>query len=97
VKKFTHQGPPDPGELEKGDMQFHRFAAVLDDHLQGRGWLVGKNLTLADYAVAATLDLAEAAHMPVEKYRNIRRWYADIEKLDAWKKSAPANFLKKAG
>ena len=97
VKKFTHQGPPDPGELEKGNLQVQRFATVLDDHLQGREWLVGNNVTLADYAVGAVLELAEAAHMPVEPYRNIRRWYGNIEKLEAWKKSAPANFIKTAG
>jgi len=95
VKKFTNQGPPDPSEIERGAGLFHRFATVLDDYLQGRVWLVGNTVTLADYAVAATLDLAEAAQMPVDKYRNIRRWYGDIEKLEAWKKSAPANFMAK--
>jgi glutathione S-transferase len=94
VKKFTHQGAPDPDEIKKGEAQFHRFATVLDDHLKGREWLVGKNVTLADYAVGSVLELAEAAHLPVEKYQNIKRWYGNIEKQDAWKKSAPANFMK---
>jgi glutathione S-transferase len=95
VKKFINQGPADPAELKKGEEQFHRFATVLDDHLRDREWLVGNNLTLADYAVGSVLDLAEAAQMPVEKYQNIRRWYGNIEKQDAWKKSAPANFMKR--
>jgi glutathione S-transferase len=94
VKKFINQGPADPAELKKGEDQFHRFATVLDDHLQERDWLVGNNLTLADYAVGSVLDLAEAAQMPVEKYHHTRRWYGNIEKQDAWKKSAPANFMK---
>lgn len=96
VKKLTGQGPPDPAELGKGEEQFHRFATVLDDYLQGRAWLVGENVTLADYAVGSMLDLAGTAHYPLEKYRNITHWYGDIEKLEAWKKSAPANFIKKS-
>jgi len=95
VKKFTNQGAPDPAEIKKGEDQFHRFATVLDDHLKGRDWLVGNNVTLADYAVGSMLDLTEAAHLPAEKYQNIRHWYGNIEKLEAWQKSAPANFMKK--
>ena len=95
VKKFTNQGAPDPKEIKKGEEQIHRFATVLDDHLKGRDWLVGKNVTLADYAVGSMLDLEEAAQIPLEKYRNIKRWYGSLEMLDAWKKSAPSNFVKK--
>ena len=70
-----------------------RFGEVLDDHLNNRKWLVGDNVTLADYAVASFLDHAEVAHMPIGKFKQIQRWYADIETLDGWKKSAPANFM----
>ena len=93
VKKFTNQGEPDPNELKKGEELFHRFAQVLDDHLKGRQWLVGKDVTVADYAVGSLLDLTELAHLPVKKYKEVNRWYGNIEKLDAWKKSAPANFM----
>ena len=95
VKKFTNQGPPDPHEIERGEGLFHRFAAVLDDHLQGRAWLVGTNVTLADYAVGSYLDLSDAAQFPVQNYQEIGRWYGAIETLEAWKKSAPANFRAK--
>jgi Glutathione S-transferase len=92
VKKFLNLGPPDPNEIKKAEELFHRFAQVLDDHLKGREWLVGNNITLADYAVASPLDLKEVAQYPAQKYKEINRWYGNIEKLDAWKKSAPANF-----
>jgi glutathione S-transferase len=93
VKKFLNAGDPDPAEIKKGEELFHRFANVLDHHLKDREWLVGDHLTVADYAVAASLDLRDVAHYPAEQYQEIKRWYGNIGKLDAWKKSAPANFM----
>jgi len=93
VKKFLNAGDPDPAEIKKGEELFHRFANVLDHHLKDREWLVGNHLTVADYAVGASLDLKEAAHYPADQYHEIKRWYGSIEKLETWKKSAPANFM----
>lgn len=92
-KKLLKLGDPDPDELKKGDELFSRFADVLDNHLKNRKWLVGDNITLADYAVGSFLDHAEVAHMPIDKFKQIQRWYANIETLEAWKKSAPSNFM----
>ncbi len=72
---------------------FIRFAEVVDDHLNDRTWLVGNDVTLADYAVGSFLDHAEVAHMPIDNFKQIQRWYADIETLESWKKSAPSNFM----
>ncbi len=93
LKKLLKLGDPDPNELKKGDELFLRFADVLDNHLKNRKWLVGSNITLADYAVGSFLDYIEAAHMPIDNFEQIQRWYADIESLEAWQKSAPANFM----
>jgi glutathione S-transferase len=92
AKKILDQGDADPAEIKKGEEQFHRFAHVLDNHLKDRDWLVGNNLTVADYAVGSLLDLEEAAHYPAEQYKEINRWYENIMQLEAWKKSAKENF-----
>ena len=93
IKKATNQGDPSPTELKRADEFFHRFAKVLDGHLKKRDWLVGNHLTVADYAVGSMLDLTDDAHFPVEDYKEVLRWYGNIEKQAAWKKSAPANFM----
>ena len=92
-KKLLKLGDPDPDELKKGDELFSRFADVLDNHLKNRKWLVGDTITLADYAVGSFLDYIEAAHMPIDNFDQIQRWYTDIEALESWKKSAPSNFM----
>ncbi|MBI3709257.1 MAG: glutathione S-transferase family protein, partial [Proteobacteria bacterium] len=51
--------------------------------------LVGKSLTLADFSVAANLALAQPAKIPVDKYKNIMRWYGRIAATEAWKKTEP--------
>jgi glutathione S-transferase len=89
VKKIVDLGDPDPAEIVKAEERFHRFANVLNDHLNGRQWLVRDDLTLADFAVGSLLDLAEPAAYPLQVYGEIKRWYAGIEALDAWKRSSP--------
>ena len=93
VKNILNLGEPDPDEIQKGDELFYRFAEVLDNHLKGRDWLIAKDVTLADYAVGSFLDYAEVAHMPIDNFEQIQRWYANIASLEAWQRSAPSNFM----
>ena len=89
IKKFLTLGAPDPAKIKEGTEMFHASAGVLDGHLQGRKYLVGDGLTLADFSVAAMLVYAGPGHYPLENYPNIRSWYARIAALDAWKKALP--------
>lgn len=49
--------------------------------------MTGETLTLADFAIAAPLCLARQAQLPLEPYRAIQRWQADIQALPAWSKT----------
>ena len=69
--------------------EFQQFGSVLDGCLEGRDWLVGDAITLADYSVAANLTYASAVGIEIEPFANIRRWYDAIEGRDAWQRSAP--------
>jgi glutathione S-transferase len=68
---------------------FHQDAAVLDKHLERHPYLVNDTLTLADFTVAAPLFHAERAKIPLEKYGNIRSWFAKQAALPAWQQTAP--------
>ena len=63
---------------------FHKYATVLNDHLNGRKWLSGEEMTTADSSVAAILSLRGACQMPMENYGNIESWMQRIEALPAW-------------
>ena len=45
----TGGGDPDEDMITTGQKEFTRFAGILDSHLEGRDWIVGDGLTLADF------------------------------------------------
>jgi len=81
---------PDEARVEESVAKFRRHAKALDQHLEGRDWLVGDAMTLADLAVAANLTFAAACEFPLDEFPNIERWYSTIEELEAWKATHPA-------
>ncbi len=87
VKKLTGQGDPNPAEVARGEAQFHKHAKVLNGYLKNQKWLVGSDLTIADFAVGATMALAVPAQYPVADYPEITRWYNAIAALPAWQKA----------
>ncbi len=46
-------GAPDPAFIARGEQNFARFAAVLDGHLEGKSWVTGERLTIADFSIGA--------------------------------------------
>jgi glutathione S-transferase len=81
---------PDEARVEESTAKFRRHAKALDQHLDGREWLVGDTMTLADIAVAANLTFAKPCELPLDEFPNIQRWYATIKALEAWKATHPS-------
>lgn len=82
-------GEPDAGKIAEAFANFRRYAAVLDKHLDGKSFVVGAALTVADLTLAAPLMYATQAEIPVADYPNLAAWFARITQLDAWKQTAP--------
>lgn len=91
-KKMRGLGEPDAMQIAKGEEQLRRFGNVLNRHLKQCNWVVDETLTLADFALASPLSLAEAAEMPVSDFKAILSWYIRIAGLPAWQQSDPARF-----
>jgi glutathione S-transferase len=83
-------GPPDPAFIARGEQNFTRFAAVLNDSLRGRTWLVGERLTIADFSVGAFVPSAERMGLPVGNFFEILRWYEGLAALPAWQDAVAA-------
>ena len=57
-------GPPDPAFIARGEQNFDRFAAVLNGSLRGKTWLVGEQLTIADFSIGALYHRLSAWNSP---------------------------------
>lgn len=58
---------------------------VLNDHLEGRDWIVGESLTNADISCCGYLFYPEPFGYDRTEWPNIDRWLSNIEGLDGWK------------
>jgi glutathione S-transferase len=77
-------GPPDEKEVADNSQKFRKFARVLDDHLDGRRWLMGDRLSLADFSVGICLPYAEKAQLPIDEFPHIKCWHDRLSELDGW-------------
>ncbi|MBV9539331.1 MAG: glutathione S-transferase family protein [Acidisphaera sp.] len=82
-------GEPDASVVDEEIAHFRRFSAVLDAHLDGRTWLVGDRLSVADFAVAVALPYAEPARMPLAEFPHVARWHDRLSELPAWREPFP--------
>ena len=89
IKPMFGIGPPDKALVADAQKRLRQSAQVLDDHLRDRDFLLGSMLTVADFAVAATLPYPEAVAEPLEGFANIARWHGRLNDLPAWRDPFP--------
>src|SRR5262249_25033050 len=89
IKPMLGIGEPDPRKIEEALASFRRFGAVLDKCLDGKRYIVGNALTLADLPIACSLMHAKQTDAPLDEFPNVRSWFARIGELNAWKDTNP--------
>jgi glutathione S-transferase len=89
-KAVLGRGPSDSAFIARGEQNFTRFAAVLNDALRGKTWLIGERLTIADFSVGGLVPSAERMGLPIGDYPEILRWYKRLAALPAWQEALAA-------
>jgi glutathione S-transferase len=89
LKPMMGIGEPDAAKIEEALANFRRFAAVLDKRLDGKRYVVGDSMTLADLTLASSLMYAKQCEVPLVEFPNIQAWFSRISDLEAWKKTNP--------
>jgi glutathione S-transferase len=89
LKPMFGMGEPDAGKIDEALTNLRRFAAVLDKHLEGKQFVVGNALTIADLTLASSLMYAKQSDAPIDEFPNVRAWFARMTEMDAWKKTNP--------
>ncbi|HEY3820841.1 MAG TPA: glutathione S-transferase family protein [Polyangiaceae bacterium] len=87
-KIFMKQGP-DATALAAGEKTWRTFAPILDGQLANRKWILGSELTLADFSVGACFSYAVPAGVPMDDYGHITSWLSRLAEVPAWKNTAP--------
>jgi glutathione S-transferase len=67
---------------------------VLDDHLNGRDWIVGRATTIADIDIYGVVDYAPAGGFNLAGYPNITGWMARMKALPGF--GTPDQILPRA-
>jgi glutathione S-transferase len=89
LKKMFGMGEPNASKIEEALSNVRRFGAVLNRHLDGKTYVVGNALTLADLTLASTLMYANQAEVPLAEFPNMGAWLGRMTEMEAWKKTAP--------
>jgi glutathione S-transferase len=66
IARHTALYPTDkrlPDEVPLARQDFQDMAAVMEEHMRGRSFLVGDSVTVADFVAAYTLDWANEVHL----------------------------------
>ena len=66
-----------PELVPRGRRRAELFMDMLDGHLEGRDFIVGDTITMADITALITVDMAAWIKLPIpEACQNLRRWHA---------------------
>jgi len=87
VKPLFGLGETSSAEIARGETLFKRLGPVLNGELERHRYLTGEALTIADLALGASFCAADRAAFPLEEYRAIQRWQADLKALPAWSRT----------
>jgi glutathione S-transferase len=87
-KAMMGLGEPDVGKIQEALSNFRRFAAVLNKRLEGKHYIVGNALTVADLTLASSLMYAKQLEVSLAEFPNVQAWFSRISELDGWKKTS---------
>jgi glutathione S-transferase len=76
-------GPHNPEQIpalaERGRLRVGHFFAWLNEHLEGREFVVGPRYSLADITAQITLEFSKWAKLPIpESCPHLARWFAAV-------------------
>ncbi|MDO8421383.1 MAG: glutathione S-transferase family protein [Parvibaculum sp.] len=90
IKPWALNDPnPNAAAVTEAQARFRTLAAVLNDHLEGRKFLVADRLSVADFALGIYMYFGARAHIPLNEFPNIIRWHDRLNELPAWREPFP--------
>lgn len=85
LMNFLPEEKRDPGVIAFLMGRAHAAMKTLERHLDGRDWIVGEALTIADLSCVGYLYFTDEFQVDMDQFPNIDRWRSAIAALPAWK------------
>jgi 2-polyprenyl-6-methoxyphenol hydroxylase-like FAD-dependent oxidoreductase/glutathione S-transferase len=74
------------GAIHWGKERSQRWMSILNDYWIGKNqYLVGNEITIADYFGSGLVTLGEAIQTDFRKYPNVARWLENMKRLKSWR------------
>jgi glutathione S-transferase len=89
-KPMLGLGRPDPESVQMGEERVWPLAKLLDEQLTFRPFLVGQEVTLADFVVGGAATYMDRGRFPVDDLPNLKAWWARLNQIEAWADSTPS-------
>jgi glutathione S-transferase len=83
-------GEPDPARVKLGEDQFRPLARLLDKELAKRRYLIGDQVTLADFVVGGAVTYLERGRFPIADFPHLKAWWVRLHGVPAWKQTVPS-------
>jgi glutathione S-transferase len=85
IGKTVMNMPKNESLIAFAEGKIRSAAKVLDKHLEGRTFMVGNALTLADLDVAAPFSQVDRARFPIKEFPNLVAWHDNLlRSYPAW-------------
>lgn len=86
LKKRFGRGEPNEEVVATELKETMKLLGVLDRNLADREWVAGA-LSVADFAIASTLQMRKEAQIELDELPNAARWIERLEARDSWKRA----------
>ena len=85
-KRLLGLGAPELANLRQGRDGLKNHLWYMDTLLQGRDWLAGRRLSLADFAAAAHLSVIDYfGDVPWKDFAGVKTWYMKLKSRPAFR------------
>jgi len=85
-KRLLGLGAPELANLRQGRDGLKTHMHYMDSLLQGREWLAGRRLSLADFAAAAHLSVIDYfGDVPWKDFATVKTWYMKLKSRPAFR------------
>ncbi|MFA9218466.1 MAG: glutathione S-transferase family protein [Sphingomonadaceae bacterium] len=88
IAKVAMGIPQDPRVISDAEASIRKYAAVLDEHLKQRRYVVGEQFSLADIDLAATFTHLPRSHPPYAEFPHVMAWQQRLlNEVPAWSRT----------